>query len=137
MCMEKITLELQSNLDKIRRTVFREYLYNVSDEFVVYPFSAYNTYKNEKAEDTKKVVPDANIQCIHIERWVYDKKEQIIDRFANVYSAFSQRKDAIAMLVNRTVNGTDFYFVIRSDSSQGGNKTNTNSSLDLLIATIK
>lgn len=137
MCMEEITLELQSNLDKIRRTVFREYLYNVSDEFVVYPFSAYNTYKNEKEEDTKKVVPDANIQCIHIERWVYDKKEQIIDRFANVYSAFSQRKDAIAMLVNRTVDGADFYFVIRSDSSQGGNKTNTNSSLDLLIASIK
>lgn len=132
--MEKITLELQSNLDKIRRTVFREYLYNVSDEFVVYPFDAYNTYKNDKDEETKKIVPDANIQCIHIDRWVYDKKEQIIDRFANVYSTFSQRKDAIAMLVNRTIEGADFYFVIRSDSSQGGNKTNTNSSLDLLMA---
>lgn len=137
MSMEKITLELQSNLDKIRRTVFREYLYNVSDEFVVYPFDAYNTYKNDKDEETKKIVPDANIQCIHIDRWVYDKKEQIIDRFANVYSTFSQRKDAIAMLVNRTIEGADFYFVIRSDSSQGGNKTNTNSSLDLLIASIK
>ena len=51
MSMEKITLELQSNLDKIRRTVFREYLYNVSDEFVVYPFDAYNTYKNDKDEE--------------------------------------------------------------------------------------
>lgn len=135
--MEDLTLELQSNLDKIRRTVFREYLYNVSEEFLVYPFDRYNTYKNDKNEDTKRIVPDANIQCIHIDRWVYDKKEQIIDRFANVYSSFSQRKDAIAMLVNRTVDGADFYFVIRSDSSQGGNKTNTNSSLDLLIASIK
>lgn len=135
--MEKNILELQSNLDKIRRTVFREYLYNVSNEFVVYPFALYNTYKNSKNEDTKKIVPDVNIQCIHIERWVYDKKEQIIDRFANVYSAFSQRKDAIAMLVNRTIEGADFYFVIRSDSSQGGNRTNTNSSLDLLMASIK
>lgn len=137
MHMEDLTLELQSNLDKIRRTVFREYLYNVSEEFLVYPFDRYNTYKNDKNEDTKRIVPDANIQCIHIDRWVYDKKEQIIDRFANVYSSFSQRKDAIAMLVNRTVDGADFYFVIRSDSSQGGNKTNTNSSLDLLIASIK
>lgn len=137
MHMEDLTLELQSNLDKIRRTVFREYLYNVSEEFLVYPFNRYNTYKNDKNEDTKRIVPDANIQCIHIDRWVYDKKEQIIDRFANVYSSFSQRKDAIAMLVNRTVDGADFYFVIRSDSSQGGNKTNTNSSLDLLIASIK
>lgn len=135
--MEDLTLELQSNLDKIRRTVFREYLYNVSDEFLVYPFDWYNTYKNDKDENTKRIVPDANIQCIYIERWVYDKKEQIIDRFANVYSSFSQRKDAIAMLVNRTVDGADFYFVIRSDSSQGGNKPNTNSSLDLLIASIK
>ena len=77
--MEDLTLELQSNLDKIRRTVFREYLYNVSEEFLVYPFDRYNTYKNDKNEDTKRIVPDANIQCIHIDRWVYDKKEQIID----------------------------------------------------------
>ena len=43
MHMEDLTLELQSNLDKIRRTVFREYLYNVSEEFLVYPFDRYNT----------------------------------------------------------------------------------------------
>lgn len=54
MSMEKITLELQSNLDKIRRTVFREYLYNVSDEFVVYPFDAYNTYKMIKMKRRRK-----------------------------------------------------------------------------------
>ena len=108
MHMEDLTLELQSNSDKIRRTVFREYLYNVSEEFLVYPFDRYNTYKNDKNEDTKRIVPDANIQCIHIDRWVYDKKEQIIDRFANIYSSFSQRKDAIAVLVNRTVDGADF-----------------------------
>lgn len=132
-----MTLEVQSNLDKIRRTVFREYLYNVSEEFVVYPFEEYNTYKNKGGEDTKKVVSDVNVQCIHVERWVFDKKEQIIDRFANVYSSFSQRKDAIAMLVNRTVEGADFYFVIRSDSFTGGNQINTNSSLDLLISSIK
>ncbi len=42
----------------------------------------------------------------------YDKKEQIIDRFANVYSTFSQRKDAIAMLVNRTIEGADFILLL-------------------------
>lgn len=137
MCMKDKTLELQSNLDKIRRTIFREYLYDVSSNFIVYPFENYNTYKNADGKDTKRVVPDVNIQCIHVNRWVFDKKEQIIDRFANVYSSFSQRKDAIAMLVNRTVDGADFYFVMRSDSQNGGNKTNTNSSLKLLISSIK
>ncbi len=135
--MKDMSLELQSNLDKIRRTVFREYLYNVADEFMVYPFNEYNTYKNKDGSDTKRVVPDTNIQCIRVNRWVFDKKEQIIDRFANVYSSFSQRKDAIAMLVNRTVEGADFYFVMRSDSSNGGNKANTNSNLKLLTASIK
>lgn len=135
--MEDKTLELQSNLDKIRRTVFREYLFDVSQNFVVYPFEEYNTYDNKDGKKTKRVVPDVNIQCIHVNRWVFDKKEQIIDRFANVYSAFSQRKDAIAMLINRTIDGADFYFVLRSDAQSGGNKLNTNNSLKLLVSSIK
>ena len=57
---ESLTLELQSNLDKIRRTVFREYLYDVSTNFMVYPFEQYNMYKNSKGADTKRVVFDVS-----------------------------------------------------------------------------
>lgn len=135
--MEKVSVNIQSNLDKVRRTVFREYLYNVPEEFVVLPFEEFNTYNNKNNEKTKRVVFDANIKCVHIERWVYDKKEQITDRFANIYSAFAQRKDAIAMLINRTIIGADFYFVIRSDSSLGGNTSNTDGSLNLLMSSVK
>ncbi len=134
---DEMEIELQSNLDKIERAVFRKYLYNVSEEFCVYPFENYNVYKNSDGKETKRIVPNTNIQCFRVDRWVYDKKEQILDRFSNVYSAFSQRKDAIALVVKRTVEFADFFFVVRSDAENGGNEQNTASTLQLLADSIK
>lgn len=130
-------IELQSNLDKIERTVFRKYLYDVKKQFTVYPFNSFNLYNNSEMNETLRFVYDTNIKCFYIERWVFDKKEQIIDRFSNVYSAFSQRTDAIALLVKRTCTGADFYFVVRTDSLSGSNELQTRNTLKLLKEAVK
>lgn len=134
---DRENLELLSNLDKIRNTIFKRYLYNLENDYNVVDFEAYNTFKGEYNKEIKRVEYFSNIQAIRIERWVYDKKEEIIDRFRNIYSAFANNKENLALVVKKTVENTEFYFVLKNDALNNGNEVRTGNSITLLRDSIK
>lgn len=134
---KKIIDELSSNLDKISRKVFRKYLYEMKEQYDVIPFQSYNNFLNKDEKQTKRVVYNSNIKAVRVDRWVYDKKEQVIDRFGNIYNAFANRSDSIALLIKRTMAGTEFYFIIKNDASYEGNEQKTNNGINLLKSAVK
>lgn len=128
---------LLSNLDKIHSRIFKNYLFDIQNSYSAVDFEEYNLFMNKEGKESKRIVYNSNIQAIKIERWVYDKKEEVIDRFRNIYSAFANGKDNIALVVRRTVEGTEFYFVVKNDASEYGNRFSTSNSISLLRDSIK
>lgn len=133
----EVNKTLLSNLDKIHSRIFKNYLFDMQNSYSAVDFDDYNLFLNKDGKQSKKVVYHSNIQAIKIERWVYDKKEEIIDRFRNIYSAFANWKDSLALIVKRTVEGTEFYFVIKNDAYEDGNRFSTANSINLLMDSIK
>lgn len=134
---ENKTSRLLSNLDKIHSRIFKNYLYDIQNSYSAIDFEDYNVFTNKDEKQSKKIVYHSNIQAIKVERWVYDKKEEIIDRFRNIYSAFANGKDSLALIAKRTVEGTEFYFVVKNDALEGGNRFSTSNSITLLRDSIK
>lgn len=129
--------DLISNLDKIQSNIFKNYLFNMQEEYSVVDFNNYNSFVNSNNKSLSKISYFSNIQAIKIERWVYDKKEEIIDRFRNIYSTFANGKDSLALVIKRTIKGTEFYFVLKNDALNNGNEMSTSNSVCLLRDSIK
>jgi hypothetical protein len=131
---------LLTNLDKINSSVERNYLYDLEDFYVVSDFEEYNKRIDNNGNKTGlKITREANIGIIKVERWVFDKKETIINRFKNIYNAFSNSDENLALVINRTNMGADLYFVIKNETSDetGSRREDTKSDLELLKSSIK
>lgn len=115
--------ELLDNLNKISYTLDKSYLSDLAtDAYMVLPFDKYN--ENKIVEYVK------NIRALRIERWVYDKDENIGDCFKNVLSVFAGTENSLALFVRRTPHNTEFYFVIKN-IGPGCNEDSLNN-IDLL-----
>lgn len=136
----EMSLEVESKLEKIHSRVFRNYLYHLTENYIPIKFEDYNKCfikDNEGTAVESERVPFDIIKGLKVTRWVYDKKEQIIDRFKNIYNIFSSRKDSIAMVVKRTQAGTEMYFVTHPDALTNGNDINANSARELLKSALE
>ncbi len=134
---KEINQDLLDNLDKIHSRIFKNYLYNLENDYTVIDFEHFNKFKNSSGEEVIRTAYFSNVQALKVDRWVFDSKEEIIDRFKNIYSAFSNGKENIALLIKRTVEGAEFYFVVKNDSLTGGNRFSTANSIKLLSDSIR
>ena len=137
--MNDESLKLESQLEKIHSRIFRNYLYNLTNNYETIKFDNYNRcyVKNNEGNDcVVERFPLSILRGVKITRWVYDKKEQIIDRFKNIYTAFSSRRDSLALVVKRNITGTEMFFVTHPDVLSGGNDANADNALELLKSAI-
>ena len=136
--------ELQLALDAIQSKVYNRTIYDmnnedlvVSDESIVLPaftVSDFDSFNEEIEGETVRyhILHSQNISIIKVDCWVYDKQEEITDKFKNIYSAFSGRGDALATIIRRTNKGCQFYFALRSSD-----KDRAKSGANAFIASIR
>lgn len=128
--------KLLSNLDKIKSTIFHDYLYDLCSSYTPLPYNIFESIENASGEKTIRVA-DSNIALFKVDSCVFDKKEQLYETFGNIYNAFANRKETIAYIINRTAKETTLYFAIKTDLLSGGNELTTQNGYSLLKKAIE
>ncbi|MDR1882977.1 MAG: DUF87 domain-containing protein [Prevotella sp.] len=113
---------LLDNLGKIAYTLDRAYMARLEDEYDVVPFKGDVDYPT-------------NIRALQVKRWVYDKDEKISDCFKNVLSVFAGSGNTIALVLKRTPEMTEIYFVIKNTG--GGKNEDSLNNVGLLADSLR
>lgn len=67
-----------------------------------------------------------NIRFMEITKWVTDKNENSLEKLVNVYAVLSEEDCNIALVFNRTQNGTKVYLaVVNNDNANNNNVVNS------------
>lgn len=88
------------------------------------------------AEYDKPFEAKHNIRYFNITKWVQDKKENSLEKLVNVYAVLSNENCNIALVFNRTQNGTNVYLAV-VNTENVDNNTNVNSYKNRLIEAIR
>lgn len=110
---------LLDNIGKIAFSLDKAYLSSLATEYDVCVFDKVHE------EDSVSVDYEDNIRAVKVNRWMYKKGEKIGDCLKNVLSAFSDGDHTLAVVVNRTPEGAEMYFVIQNLGS-GRNEDSKN-----------
>lgn len=127
---------LLDNLGKIAYTLDKTYLSRLETDYGVLHFVKYN--KGDIAAEADKsdlITYASNIRALRVKRWVYDRDEKIGDCFKNVLSVFAGSEQTIALVLHRTPQETEMYFVTKN-SGLGLNEVSSNC-IDLLGASLR
>lgn len=91
----------------------------------------------EKSAEYEEVFsPDHNIRYFNITKWVQDKKENSLEKLVNVYAVLSNEDCNIALVFNRTQEGTNVYLAV-VNTTNADNNVNTNSYKNRLLEAIR
>lgn len=91
----------------------------------------------EKSVEYEEVFsPDHNIRYFNITKWVQDKKENSLEKLVNVYAVLSNEDCNIALVFNRTQEGTNVYLAV-VNTANADNNVNTNSYKNRLLEAIR
>ena len=91
----------------------------------------------EKSAEYEEVFsPDHNIRYFNITKWVQDKKENSLEKLVNVYAVLSNEDCNIALVFNRTQEGTNVYLAV-VNTANADNNVNTNSYKNRLLEAIR
>ena len=102
---EKINTEkkkIGETVNQIKNDVFKTYLPYLDNEALYRPRSSTFVQMNYLFR----------VRIIKITKWVTEKGENSLDKLKNVYSALSRPDCSFAMVADRTMEGTDLYFVM-------------------------
>lgn len=110
---------LLDNIGKIAFTLDKAYLSSLATGYDVCVFDEVHK------EDGVSVDYEDNVRAVKVNRWMYKKGEKVGDCFKNVLSAFSDGDHTLAVVVNRTPQGAEMYFVIQNLGS-GRNEDSKN-----------
>lgn len=94
--------EIGETVNQIKNVVFKTYLPYLDDDRLY----------NPKNKDFPPINYLFRVRIIKITKWVTEKGEDSLDKLKNVYSALSRPYCSFAMVADRTVSGTDLYFVM-------------------------
>ena len=126
---------LLDNIGKVAYTLDRTYMSKLEQDYGV-------LYFDEKYNKNKLISYDDNIRAIKVDKWLFDKEQEPSECLKNVLSTFADGDHTIALVVKRTPNNTEMYFVIKNEDylDENGNKVARNeislSNVNLLNATI-
>ena len=94
--------EIGETINQIKNVIFKTYLPYLDDDRLY----------NPKNKDFPPINYLFRVRIIKITKWVTEKGEDSLDKLKNVYSALSRPYCSFAMVADRTVSGTDLYFVM-------------------------
>jgi len=118
---------LLNNIGKIAYTLDKTYMQRLSEDYKVLKFDEdYN--KDEKVSYT------ANIRAIKVNKWLFDKEQEPGECFKNVLSTFSDGDHTVALVVKRTPQSTEMYFVIKNEGE--GRNEDSHGNVELLNSAI-
>ena len=102
--------ELLDNLGKIAFSLDKAYMSHLSSDYGV-------LYFDEKYNKEGNICFENNIRAVKVERWVFDRDEKPGESFKNVLSTFADGDHSIALVVKRTPNNTEMYFVVKNEGA--------------------
>ncbi len=116
----KIPVEqtLLDNLGSIFYTLDRAYMSRLESDYGVLPF-------DEKYNEDGFVSYPSNIRALRVKRCVFDKEEKISDCFKNVLAVFANSEESLALVIRRSPNSTEMFFVVKN-VGHGHNETSKN-----------
>ena len=116
----KIPVEqtLLDNLGKISYTLDRAHLSRLESDYGVLPF-------DENYNKDEQISYVSNIRALRIKRCVFDKEEKVSDCFKNVLGLFANNEDSLALVLRRSPNQTEMFFVVKN-IGQGRNEYSKN-----------
>jgi hypothetical protein len=106
------------SLEKIDYLLSKDYLRGLENYYGIINFSEYNKIANAKNDGPQiKISHESNVRALQIERWVFDKEEQRIDKFKNILNVFAGGESNIALLVRRDKEGAALYLILKNETS--------------------
>jgi len=118
---------LLDNIGKIAYTLDKAYMPSLEKDYGVLKFDEYNNLH-------AKVSYTTNIRAIKIDKWLFDKEQEPGECFKNVLSTFSDGDHTIALVVKRTPQNTEMYFVVKNEGE--GRNEDSHSNVELLNSVI-
>ena len=119
---------LLDNIGKIAYTLDKAYMPRLEKDYEVLKF-------DEDYNVDGKVSYASNIRAIQVDKWLFDKEQEPGECFKNVLSTFSDGDHTIALVVKRTPQNTEMYFVVKNEGE--GRNGDSRSNVDLLDSVIK
>lgn len=101
---------LLDNLGKIAFSLDKAYISRLATDYGV-------LYFNEKYNKEENICFENNIRAVKVDRWVFDRDEKPGESFKNVLSTFADGDHSIALVVRRTPNNTEMYFVVKNEGA--------------------
>lgn len=117
---------LRQNLDKIAYTLDKEYFSRLDQDYYVLPYDEYYNAEEVQTPSGEKETIEinsyaSNVRALKINRLVYDKKDNFTDCLQNAFSVFSDSGNTLALVLNRFIDRTEIYSVVKNDG-QGMNE---------------
>lgn len=114
--------EFLVNLEERAKYILdKTYMPHLREHYTVFPFHDYlGQVRNRKGE----LKMQSNIRTVRINRWVYDADELIRDGFKNVLAQFAGGTHNIALIIQRTPEGTATYFAVKNEKFPGAKAAN-------------
>lgn len=125
---------LLDNIGKIAYTLDKAYMPSLEKDYGVLKFDEYNNLHDEHNNLHAKVSYTTNIRAIKIDKWLFDKEQEPGECFKNVLSTFSDGDHTIALVVKRTPQNTEMYFVVKNEGE--GRNEDSHSNVELLNSVI-
>ena len=97
---------LLDNLGRIAYTLDRTYLSRLESDYGVLQFKDYY--------EQKHIDYLSNIRVLRVKRCVFDKEEKVADCFKNVLGLFANSDNSLAMVLHRSLNTTELFFVVKN-----------------------
>jgi hypothetical protein len=109
MSDNKVPIEqtLLDNLGKVSYTLDRAYLSRLESDYGVLPF-------DENYNKDGQISYVSNIRALKVKRWVFDKEEKVSDCFKNVLGLFANGENSLALVLRRSPNNTEMFFVVKN-----------------------
>lgn len=114
---KKLKIDIEQTLGKIAYRLDKAYMQRLANEYFAQP-------------SPTDVCFTENIRAIKIQKFVYNKNEQVIDCMKNIYAAFSNTKTTIAVVVHRSVKDVTFYFICKNIGN--GRNSDSKDNLELM-----
>ena len=126
-------LELLDNLGKVAYALDKAYMPRLETDYGIMAFDEhYNNAADylEKGEIEPRISYAANVRAVRVKNLVFNSEENELDCLRNVLAAFSNSENTIALVINRSPEGTEMFFVVKNEIA-GGNEYSKDS-LELL-----
>ncbi|MCD8363748.1 MAG: DUF87 domain-containing protein [Lachnospiraceae bacterium] len=126
---------LMDNLGKIAYTLDKAYISQLTSDFTSLYFDQYNISREDNDKKVEQITYPSNIRALQVRKWVLDKNEKVGDSFKNVLSLFADGDHTVALVIKRTVQAAELYFVVKNEGA-GRNEDSVNN-IELLKKSIE